>query len=167
MRTSTDPAPQTRPRIQSAAITAMRRYRQRSLDATAAPWAGPEQRQQWLDDACRELGREGAFARALEWQLDNAMFRERGWVGYTCRYRRPPLDLGLDELDDPAAIARSDDAGCRAGRKYRDMTILVMAEFPARLRELRAASASGPAREGRGGEALLTAFMAAVTILHE
>ena len=130
-----------------------------------APWAGPEQRRQWLDGARRELGREGALARSLEWQLEADMFRERGWVGYTCRHRRRPLALGLDELDDPEAIARSDDAGRRSGRRYRDMTILVMAEFPARLRELRASSAPPP--EARGGESLLTAFMAAVAILHE
>ncbi|RYP36434.1 hypothetical protein DL767_003397 [Monosporascus sp. MG133] len=108
----------------------------------------------WLDDTRREIGNE--FARSLEWQLDGAMFRERGWVGYTCRHPRGEMEL--DDLDTFETIARYD---ARKEGRYRTMSILVMAEFPARLRDLR--------EQGReeGEEYLLTAFMTAVTLLHE
>ena len=135
-----------------------------------APWAGEELRRAWLDNTRRALGRgsqtENEFTRSLEWQLDSSMFRERGWVGYTCRHRRDPIAAMLEELDDPDVIAQSDDASRGQGRRYRDVTVLVMAEFPARLRELGAVADTETAGES-GGEFLLTAFMAAITILHE
>ncbi len=152
-----------------------------------AAWACPEAlRRKWLDDARRGLGGAGGddeLARSVEWRLDRAMFRERGWVGYTCRHPRP-AGMGLGELDRPETIARFDRLGASSGgggggggnndndraekvgwggekRRYRDLSVLVMAEFPARLREL------GRLGRGHGEEYLLTAFMTTVTILHE
>ena len=135
-----------------------------------APWAGPELRRTWFDATRRALGhgsQDGSeFTRSLEWQLDASMFRERGWVGYTCRHRRDPRTTTLEELDDHDIIAQSDDVGRSRGRRYRDVTVLVMAEFPARLREL-GAVADAATSGGTGGEFLLTAFMTTITILHE
>ncbi|KAI0171863.1 hypothetical protein GGR52DRAFT_573017 [Hypoxylon sp. FL1284] len=119
-----------------------------------APWATPEHACAWLGAARRRL--EGPVTRALAWRLDADMYREKGWVGYTCRH--PRGDLALDELDRPETIAWWDR---RQGGRCRNLTLLVADEFPARLAELRS--------QGRecGEEYLLTAFMAAVTLLHE
>lgn len=76
--------------------------------------------------------------------------------------------MGLEEIDvfetivgfDRRATSEDSSHGGRK-QKYRSLSVLVMAEFPARLQELRRVG-----REG-GEEYLLTAFMATVTILHE
>ncbi|KAJ2985045.1 hypothetical protein NUW58_g5743 [Xylaria curta] len=97
------------------------------------------------------------FAKLIQWQIDEEMFQQRGWNGYTCRH--PRGDLPLSELDRYETIKRFDSVSLH--ERSRNLTILVMAEYPARLAELR--------RQGkaRGEEYLLTAFMTTVTILHE
>lgn len=97
------------------------------------------------------------MASAVTWQLDAEMYREKGWVGYTCRH--PRSELPLDQLDQYEAIEWW-DKGCEDPR-WRNLSILLTAEFPARMAELR--------RQGREHSEvyLLTAFMTAVTILHE
>ncbi|KAI1097766.1 hypothetical protein F4804DRAFT_326616 [Jackrogersella minutella] len=120
-----------------------------------APWASAEQKEEWIRTAGKRL--RSKMASSLTWQLDVDMFHERGWVGYTCRHPRDGLPL--DELDEYETIQRWDKK-CKDDR-WRDQTILMTAEFPSRLAELR--------RQGKekGEEYLLTAFMAAVTMLHE
>ncbi|KAL7627533.1 hypothetical protein AAE478_001726 [Parahypoxylon ruwenzoriense] len=136
----------------------------------------------WLHIARAQL--EGEVAHAITWQLDPDMFARKGWVGYTCRHPRRgmPLaeldrfetirlwdrrdgshdqaDSGGDENGDENRDGRREGRGRIRGR-CRDLTVLVAAEFPARLVELR--------KRGKEHEEeyLLTAFMAAVTILHE
>ncbi|KAI0014371.1 hypothetical protein F4779DRAFT_7854 [Xylariaceae sp. FL0662B] len=119
------------------------------------PWATSQMKEEWLGSTKDQLRNQ--MARAITWQLDGDMFRAKGWVGYTCRH--PRGDLGLDELDRYETIERFDHA-CQ-DRRYRSLTILLTAEFPIRLAHLR--------QQGKeqGEEYLLTAFMAAVTILHE
>ncbi|KAI0398398.1 hypothetical protein F5Y17DRAFT_453970 [Xylariaceae sp. FL0594] len=108
-----------------------------------AHWATKEKRARWVGIARDALKNE--FPKLIQWQIDHEMFGKKGWNGYTCRH--PRGELGLDELD-------------RHGRS-RNLTILVMAEHPARMAELR--------RQGKSDseEYLMTAFMATVTILHE
>ncbi|KAI5868517.1 hypothetical protein GGS23DRAFT_609197 [Durotheca rogersii] len=127
------------------------------------------QRDEWLRTAEARLADE-AVARATTWQLDARIFRQRGWVGYTCRHPRCG-GASLAVSDDGHGATRSGGDGGRnregddepAGRasRYNDLTILVAAEFPARMAELRRCG------KEHGEEYLLTAFMAAVTILHE
>ena len=64
-------------------------------------------------------------------------------------------------LDRPSTIHAGDEAARVRGEKGRLMTVLVMEEYTTRMCEL--------ARQGResGEEYLLTAFMMAVTMLHE
>ncbi|KAI0484663.1 hypothetical protein GGR56DRAFT_680300 [Xylariaceae sp. FL0804] len=120
-----------------------------------APWATPELRRQWLDVTRSLL--KGELAESIRWELDGKMFQEKGWVGYTCRH--PRGQLPLEELDRYETIERSDREGPRDSP--RKMTILVAEEYPRRLGELRHQGGAGTE------EYLLTAFMAAVTILHE
>ncbi|KAK7927748.1 hypothetical protein PG985_004746 [Apiospora marii] len=89
------------------------------------------------------------------------MFSQKGWSGYTCRHRRNNVAVPLDELDSYTAIEMEDRACREKGLSQRHLTILLMAEYPARLRELKEKGESG------GEEYMLTAFMAAVTIMHE
>lgn len=93
----------------------------------------------------------------IQWQIDQDIFQERGWIGYTCRH--PKGDLPLSEIDNYETIKRFDSVCPRQGS--RNLTILVTAEYPTRLAELR--------RQGKAEteEYLLTAFMATVTMLHE
>lgn len=130
-----------------------------------AVWAPPELKQKWLDDTRHEL-RSAALTRLVEWQLDAAMFGDRGWVGYTCRHPRTAgMTLGsLDSFETVARFDRAKQGRSREGEdegRYRALSVLVMSEFPARLCELRRLGME------RGEEYLLTAFMATVTILHE
>ncbi|KAI1409662.1 hypothetical protein F5Y13DRAFT_203315 [Hypoxylon sp. FL1857] len=120
-----------------------------------APWASPEVKEEWNSTAEEQLRNE--MASALTWELDADMFREQGWAGYTCRH--PRCGLPLDQLDKYETIEWW-DRGCEDDR-WRNMSILMTAEFPMRLAELR--------RQGkeRSEEYLLTAFMTTVTILHE
>lgn len=80
-----------------------------------------------------------------------------------CRSRSGPQQMvTLDAtLDRPLTIWAGDEAAWEKGEKGRLMTVLVMEEYTTRMREL--------ARQGREGgeEYLLTAFMMAVTMLHE
>ncbi|KAI1420532.1 hypothetical protein F5Y12DRAFT_719486 [Xylaria sp. FL1777] len=95
--------------------------------------------------------------KLIQWQIDEDIFQQRGWNGYTCRHPRGNLPLG--EIDKYETIKKFDGISPQNGS--RNLTILVTAEYPTRLAELR--------RQGkaRGEEYLLTAFMATVTILHE
>ncbi|RWA10030.1 hypothetical protein EKO27_g5084 [Xylaria grammica] len=97
------------------------------------------------------------FPKLIQWQLDEDMFKERGWNGYTCRH--PRGDLPLSEIDKYETIKKFDSISSHEGS--RNLTILVMAEYPARLAELRHQG------KARSEEYLLTAFMATVTLLHE
>ncbi|KAJ2979650.1 hypothetical protein NUW58_g7148 [Xylaria curta] len=117
--------------------------------------ATKELQDQWSHHAQGVLRTE--FAKLIQWQIDEEMFQQRGWNGYTCRH--PRGDLPLSELDRYETIKRFDSVSLH--ERSRNLTILVMAEYPARLAELR--------RQGkaRGEEYLLTAFMTTVTILHE
>lgn len=120
-----------------------------------APWASPEVKEEWNSAAGKQLKNE--MANALTWELDKDMFREKGWVGYTCKH--PRCGLPLDQLDEYETIQWW-DRGCEDDG-WRNMSVLMTAEFPMRLAELR--------RHGkeRSEEYILTAFMTAVTILHE
>ncbi|KAK0744148.1 hypothetical protein B0T18DRAFT_328670 [Schizothecium vesticola] len=121
--------------------------------------ADPRTKKKWHASTARDL--EVRLARQICWQLDPDMFREKGWVGYTCRHRGEQM-VALDAtLDRPSMIHAGDEAARERGEKGRLMTVLVMEEYTTRMCEL--------ARQGRGGgeEYLLTAFMMAVTVLHE
>ncbi|KAI0888941.1 uncharacterized protein GGS22DRAFT_196718 [Annulohypoxylon maeteangense] len=119
-----------------------------------ATWASDEVKGEWISTA--ECQIRGRMARSLTWQLDADMFSEKGRVGYTCRHPRD--GLALDEIDRYETIQEWDKK-CEDG--WRNQTILVAAEFPQRLAELR--------RQGKENneEYLLTSFMAAITLLHE
>ncbi|KAI2624239.1 hypothetical protein GGR54DRAFT_595588 [Hypoxylon sp. NC1633] len=119
-----------------------------------APWATAEVQDEWVRDAEARLAR---MRETVEWRLDGDLFPERGWVGYTCRH--PRRGMRLDELDRYETI-RQWDGRCGDGGAGH-LTVMVAAEFPARLAELRRRG------EELGEEFVLTAFMAAVTILHE
>ncbi|KAH9908767.1 hypothetical protein F4778DRAFT_777045 [Xylariomycetidae sp. FL2044] len=131
-----------------------------------------KKKKEWLDLTAREL-RDGALPGRLTWQLDADMFRRKGWVGYTCRHpaimmtKTTEMAMRLDELDRPEVIAEADrrcaaQAQAQAGGvPCRELTVLVMVEYPARMAALRRSGRTG------GEEYLFTAFMAAVTILHE
>lgn len=121
-----------------------------------APWATAEQRRSWRAEAAGELRRLGASG-CVSWQLDGEMLGARGWAGHTCRHPRQQ-GVPLGALDDAAAV-RAWDRWARDGerRRERPLTLLLAVEFPARLRALPPC----------GAEYLRTAFMAAVTILHE
>ncbi|KAI0848315.1 hypothetical protein F5Y00DRAFT_262699 [Daldinia vernicosa] len=120
-----------------------------------APWASSQLKSRWTRDAESKL--KGEMSNSLRWELDEDMFRERGWAGYTCRH--PRNGQALDELDKYETIRRWDKK-CE-NRRHRNLSILVTAEFPKRLAQLRC--------EGKeqSEEYLLTAFMTAVTLLHE
>ncbi|KAI1481542.1 hypothetical protein F4774DRAFT_407850 [Daldinia eschscholtzii] len=120
-----------------------------------AVWASSHLKARWTRTAERKL--KGEMSSAIRWELDEDMFRERGWAGYTCRH--PRNGQTLDELDKYEAIRRWDKK-CEDHRR-RNMSILVTTEFPKRLAQLRC--------EGKeqSEEYLLTAFMTAVTLLHE
>ncbi|KAI1461364.1 hypothetical protein F4805DRAFT_279907 [Annulohypoxylon moriforme] len=119
-----------------------------------ATWASEEVKAEWIITAEDQI--RNRMAKSLTWQLDTEMFSEKGWVGYTCRH--PRNGLALDEIDRYETIQEWDKK-CEDG--WRNQTILVTAEFPKRLMELR--------RQGKedGEEYLLISFMAAITLLHE
>jgi hypothetical protein len=119
-----------------------------------APWATPELRRSCMTETAAELRRCGGASESVAWQLDGEMLQKRGSVDYTCRHVR---QQGM-ELDDPETVCVW-DRWARNGedRRERALTLLLMTEYPARLREL--------PRDGE--EYLLTTFMAAVTMLHE
>ncbi|KAI3331500.1 hypothetical protein HD806DRAFT_161726 [Xylariaceae sp. AK1471] len=120
-----------------------------------APWATQEKQTKWTGFARDALRKE--FPKLVRWQIDEDIFQEKGWNGYTCRHPRGDLPFG--ELDKYETIEKFDSISLH--ERSRNLTILVMAEFPARLAELR--------RQGKaqGEEYLITAFMMTVTILHE
>ncbi|CAJ2513591.1 Uu.00g017100.m01.CDS01 [Anthostomella pinea] len=120
-----------------------------------ASWANEKVKTQWLNITRSQTEKE--IAKSITWELDEHMFPERGWVGYTCRH--PRGDLALAELDKYETIKKFDR--CCKNKSYRNMSILIMAEYPRRLAELR--------KQGKahGEEYLFTAFMTTVTILHE
>ncbi len=114
-----------------------------------------EKQNKWKGTARDTLRND--FPKLIQWQIDKDIFQQRGWNGYTCRH--PRGDLPLSEIDKYETIEEFDSISPHKGS--RNLTILVTAEYPARLAELR--------RQGkaRGEEYLLTAFMATVTMLHE
>ncbi|KAK1836933.1 inositol monophosphatase [Podospora conica] len=121
--------------------------------------AEPRIRKKWHASTARDL--ETTLARQIRWQLDPDMFKEKGWVGYTCRHRGEQMVVLDASLDRPSTIRAGDEAARERGETGRGMTVLVMEEYTTRMGEL--------ARQGREGgeEYLLTAFMMAVTMLHE
>ncbi|KAI0409042.1 hypothetical protein F4802DRAFT_616806 [Xylaria palmicola] len=120
-----------------------------------ASWATREKQTKWRRSARETLRKE--FPKLIQWQVDKDMFRQKGWNGYTCRH--PKGDVPLSEVDKYETIQDFDRVSPHEGA--RNLTILVMAEYPARLAELRRAG------KAQSEEYLLTAFMATVTILHE
>ncbi|KAK3353612.1 hypothetical protein B0T25DRAFT_217826 [Lasiosphaeria hispida] len=144
-----------------------------------APWKTPRLAQRWLASAAYLLRTQ--LPEYLEWQLDPDMFTTFGWVGYTCRHRYRPRhtsataraglgdvdkddDLETDgplQLDHPNTIRTADQKAQKEGAKGRPITVLVMIEYAKRLSELRQLDQVGDE------EYLLTAFMCAVTVLHE
>ncbi|KAK6852578.1 hypothetical protein PG995_011129 [Apiospora arundinis] len=122
-------------------------------------WASPEQRRVWLDKTSQEIS-QGTID-CITWQLDADMLSQKGWSGYTCRHRRNNPPIPLDELDGHEIIKAEDQKCRKQGLPQRRLTVLLMTEYPARMRELAENGHSG------GVEYLLTAFMTAITILHE
>ncbi|KAK4192726.1 hypothetical protein QBC35DRAFT_423623 [Podospora australis] len=112
-----------------------------------------------LEDTDKEL--RDKVARQIIWRLDGEILTVEGWVGYTCRH---PLVNGRFNihLERPEEILVAD----KWIEKWypgmgRWLTVLVMREYAERLFELRNEGLCG------GEEYILTAFMAAVTMLHE
>ncbi|KAI0192477.1 hypothetical protein F4808DRAFT_376561 [Astrocystis sublimbata] len=120
-----------------------------------ASWATPRIQSKWRQHTRDKLSIQ--FPKLIKWQIDGIMFQQKGWNGYTCRH--PRGDLPLDDIDQYENIKTFDEQS--PDQDLRSLTILIMAEFPARLAELRRKG------EAQGEEYLLTAFMATVTILHE
>ncbi|KAI0159738.1 hypothetical protein GGR57DRAFT_521004 [Xylariaceae sp. FL1272] len=120
-----------------------------------APWATEDQKNRWKNSTRSRL--RTTLAKSVHWQLDQEIFSRNGWNGYTCRH--PRGDLPLHELDKYQTIIKSDKLCAHEGS--RNLSIHLMAEFPSRMAELRCQ------RKEQSEEYLLTAFMAAVTILHE
>ncbi|KAJ8128285.1 hypothetical protein O1611_g5350 [Lasiodiplodia mahajangana] len=116
----------------------------------------PRARQEKWMRSTREVLRND-FPKLVQWQVDEEIFHQNGWNGYTCRH--PRGNLPLSEVDKYETIEEFDNLSLHEGS--RNLTILIMAEYPARLAELR--------REGKvqSEEYLITAFMLTVTILHE
>lgn len=116
----------------------------------------PRAKQKKWIRSTREIVRK-ELPKLVQWQIDEDMFQQRGWNGYTCRH--PKGELPLSEIDQYETIKEFDGLSLHEGS--RNLTILVTAEYPARLAELR--------RQGkaRSEEYLITAFMTTVTILHE
>ncbi|KAK4449928.1 hypothetical protein QBC34DRAFT_298285 [Podospora aff. communis PSN243] len=126
-----------------------------------AAWATPRLIKAWISTTDRELRTN--LPKYVQWQLNDNIFAEFGWVGYTCRhYRAREWTAGDTPLRErPEDIIEADEAYRRQGATNRPLTVLVMKEYVSRLRELRTIGLFG--RE----EYLFTAFMAAVTLLHE
>jgi hypothetical protein len=118
-----------------------------------ADWATPELKRSWIIEASEELQR--IMPASIQWQLDSDMFKRKGWIGYTLRH--PRNGTSLDELDRFARIEEWDHRARVGQRKHRKLTLMVMAELPRRLMSL--------PRDGE--EYMLTAFMTAVTLVHE
>ncbi|XDG09532.1 hypothetical protein ABKA04_009147 [Annulohypoxylon sp. FPYF3050] len=119
-----------------------------------AAWASEEVKGEWISIAEKQM--RGKMARSLTWQLDDEMFPEKGWVGYTCRHPRDGLPL--DEIDKYETIQEWDK---KSKDGWRNQTILLTAEFPRRLAELRLQGKED------SEEYLMTSFMAAINMLHE
>ena len=129
-----------------------------------AAWLSPQLAKVWLDATAHEL--RTTVPNCVQWKLDTEIFPTRGWVGYTCRYSPGPQKGGLSgsetaALDFPEAIRVSDERARTRGARSRLLTVLVMEGYASRLRALRRLGLVG------GEEYLCTAFMAAVTMLHE
>ncbi|KAK0701825.1 hypothetical protein B0T26DRAFT_660295 [Lasiosphaeria miniovina] len=125
-----------------------------------AAWATPRLVRTWLDATAREL--RTALPRCVLWQLDGVMFAAFGWVGYTCRHLLREGTGGVDSnVDHPNVIRDADAEARRRGVPSRFLTVLVIREYTARLCALRQLGQFG------GEEYMLTAFMLAVTALHE
>lgn len=118
------------------------------------PWATPDMRRKWREDAVEKL--RTTVAEAITWQLDENMFKEKRWLGYTCRHVRGPK-IPLSEVDSPYIIEQYDGTCRYEGQTQRRLSLLLSAEYAHKLRSLLR----------RGGECLVTAFNATVTILHE
>ncbi|KAI1175345.1 hypothetical protein F4777DRAFT_550349 [Nemania sp. FL0916] len=114
-----------------------------------------EKQKKWIRST-RDLIRD-ELPKMIQWQIDEDMFQQKGWNGYTCKH--PRGNLPLHEIDKYGTIKKFDSLSLH--ESSRNLTILVMAEKPARLAELR--------RQGKeqSEEYLITAFMTTVTILHE
>ncbi|KAK0645659.1 hypothetical protein B0T16DRAFT_328262 [Cercophora newfieldiana] len=126
-----------------------------------AAWATPRLVRAWLSTTDWEL--RSNLPSYVQWQLNESMFSSFGWVGYTCRHQQA-REMSAEDTplrDRPDAIMAADKEARERGATSRFLTVLIMKEYVFRLCELR--------RLGRLGreEYLFTAFMAAVTVLHE
>ncbi|KAI0183204.1 hypothetical protein EV127DRAFT_353192 [Xylaria flabelliformis] len=119
------------------------------------PWATSKKQAKWRRLTRSMLRNE--CPKLIQWQIDEDIFKHKGWNGYTCRH--PRAGMPLNEIDEYETIQKFDRISPHRGS--RDLTILLTAEYPARLAELR--------HQGKAWseEYLLTAFMTTVTLLHE
>ncbi|KAH8884756.1 hypothetical protein GQ53DRAFT_661004 [Thozetella sp. PMI_491] len=128
------------------------------------PGIPPSLQRRWLRATSYKLQTE--LPKQIVWHLDGTIFDTNGWVGYTCRHPRRGNHnegqvLSVPELDRKETIEACDAQGKAEGASGRSLTVLVMRQYAARLMHLRKLGRFG------GEEYILTAFMAAVTLLHE
>ncbi|KAK0704245.1 hypothetical protein B0T21DRAFT_320753 [Apiosordaria backusii] len=123
-----------------------------------ARWATPAQRQYWCRLAAERLRSEELTSR-VRWGLDDTIVHTKQAYGYTPRYPHTPGEK--HKIDHPDLIVECDKLAKLRGQKGRTMTALLMRPFARRLYHLRVMRQKG------GEEYCRTAFMAAVTMLHE
>lgn len=123
-----------------------------------ARWATPAMRQYWCQLAAEKLRSEELTSR-VRWSLDDSIVHTKRAYGYTPRYPHTPGEK--HKIDLPDLIIEYDKLAKLRGEKGRTLTVLLMRPFARRLYDLRVMG-------GRGREEYCrTAFMAAVTMLHE
>ncbi|KAK3319301.1 hypothetical protein B0H66DRAFT_640535 [Apodospora peruviana] len=112
-----------------------------------ASWATSKLARKWLASTAHEL--RTVLPQYIQWQLDPDMFR----------FENGPA--AIEALDHPETIRTMDEVAYQGGATGCFMSVLVMKEYVSRLSVLR--------RSGRfgGEEYMFTAFMVAVTVLHE
>ncbi|TRX98831.1 hypothetical protein FHL15_000173 [Xylaria flabelliformis] len=118
------------------------------------PWATPKKQAKWRRLTRNMLRSE--CPKLIQWQIDEDIFKQKGWNGYTCRH--PRAGMPLDEIDEYETIQKFDRISLHKGS--RNLTILLTAEYPARLAKLRHQG------KARSEEYLLTAFMTTVRLGH-
>ncbi|KAK0659751.1 hypothetical protein QBC41DRAFT_286859 [Cercophora samala] len=123
-----------------------------------ARWATPAQRQHWCQLAAEKL-RSDELTSRIRWGLDDSIVHTKQAYGYTPRYPHTPGEK--HKVDFPDLITDYDELAKLRGAKGRTLTALLMRPFARRLHDLRVMGGKG--RE----EYCRTAFMAAVTMLHE
>ncbi|KAK4197282.1 hypothetical protein QBC40DRAFT_232483 [Triangularia verruculosa] len=123
-----------------------------------ARWATPALRQYWCQLAAEKLKSEELTSR-VQWGLDDTIVHTKQAYGYTPRYPYTPGEN--HNVDHPDVVLSYDEVAKYRKQKGRILTVLIMRPFARRLYDLRVMGKKG--RE----EYCRTAFMAAVTMLHE